>query len=194
MAKVSASAAAARIEAALEHGVDIQGRRVFLHGGVEEDTIGAAIRGLYLLSDVNLQPIELYVSSYGGDLDEAFALHDVTRTIKAPVHTVALGKCQSAAPLLVACGHKGHRYVSENTTFMLHDCELNVEEGSPSYVASHAAAAKAQMACLARLLARYSKKPTRHWAGMFAGKVDRFFDADQAVAWGLVDQVWSEKG
>ena len=182
-----------RIEAALEHGVDIQGRRVFLHGGVDEDSIGFAIRGIYLLADVNVKPIELYVSSYGGDLDEAFALHDVTRTISAPVHTVALGKCMSAAPLLVACGAAGHRYVSENTTFMLHDCSLEVPEGSPSFVASHAAAAKAQMSSLARLLARYTKKNARHWAGIFAGKSDRFFTAEQAVAWGLVDQIWAEK-
>jgi ATP-dependent Clp protease protease subunit len=184
----------ARIEAALEHGVDIAGRRIFLHGSVEEDTIGRAIRGLYLLSDVNKEPIELYVSSYGGDLDEAFALHDVTRTIAAPVHTVALGKCQSAAPLLVACGQPGHRYVSENTTFMLHDVSIDVAEGPPIFVESYAKVARATVTTLARLLATYSKKDVNHWARIFAGKSDRFFTADQAVAWGLVDHVWSEKG
>lgn len=186
-------AAASRIEAALEHGVDIQGRRIFLHGSVDEDTIGRAIRGMYLLADVSTAPIELYVSSYGGEIDEAFALHDVTRTIKAPVHTVALGKCMSAAPLLVACGEPGHRYVSENTMFMLHDYMLDELEGSPAYVAGQANIAKAQTATMAKLLARYTNKPPSHWAKMFAGKVDRFFDADQAVIWGLVDQVWSEK-
>ena len=184
----------ARIEAALEHGVDIAGRRIFLHGGVDEDTIGRAIRGLYLLADVSATPIELYVSSYGGDLDEAFALHDVTRTIRAPVHTVALGKCQSAAPLLVACGEKGHRYVSENTTFMLHDVSLDVPEGSPLFVEAHTKSARAAVATMARLLASYTKKPVKHWAAIFAGKSDKFFTAEQAVAWGLVDQIWDEKG
>lgn len=185
----------ARIEAALEHGVDIAGRRIFLHGGVEETAIAKAIRGLYLLSDVNKEPIELFVSSYGGDLDEAFALHDVTRTIVAPVHTVALGKCQSAAPLLVACGEKGHRYASENVTFMLHDVAISdLGEAPPIYLESYAKASKAQMATYARLLATYTKKPAKHWASIFAGKSDKFFTAEQAVAWGLVDHVWSEKG
>ena len=185
----------ARIEAALEHGVDIAGRRIFLHGGVDEDTIGKAIRGTYLLADASSAPIELYVSSYGGDLDEAFALHDVTRTISAPVHTVALGKCQSAAPLLVACGEKGFRYASENVTFMLHDVTLDVPENIPPlYLKSLAEAAKVQMATYAKLLEAYSKMKARHWAGIFAGKSDRYFTADQAVAWGLVDHVWSEKG
>jgi ATP-dependent Clp protease protease subunit len=186
----------ARIEAALEHGVDIAGRRIFLHGGVEEATVGRAIRGLYLLADVNKEPIELYVSSYGGDLDEAFALHDVTRTISAPVHTVALGKCQSAAPLLVACGEKGYRYASENVTFMLHDVALSdvPENIPPLYLKSLAEAAKVQMATYARLLAAYTKKPAPHWARIFAGKSDKYFTAELAVAWGLVDQIWDEKG
>lgn len=183
----------ARIESALNHGVDVRGRRIWLHGVVDEDTIGLAIRGMYLLDDLCAEPIELYVSSYGGALDEAFALHDVTRTIKSPVHTVALGKCMSAAPLLVACGQPGHRYATENCQFMLHDCDLEVPEGSPAYVSSHVAAAKAQMTTIAKLLGKYTKKPTRHWSSMFAGKIDRFFTADEAVAWGLVDQIWSEK-
>lgn len=183
----------AQIEAALEHGVDIAGRRIFLHGGVDEETIGRAIRGLYLLADVNQQPIELYVSSYGGELDEAFALHDVTRTVRAPIHTMALGKCMSAAPILVACGAPGHRYVSENCQFMLHDCSLGAD-GSPAAILAHAEAAKATMKRMAELLGKYTKKRAAHWQRIFNSKVDRFFDADQAVEWGLVDQVWSEKG
>ena len=92
----------AELQAALEYGLDVKGRRIFLHGDVDERSIGAAIRGMYLLADLKNDPIELFIASYGGYVDEAFALHDVTRTIRVPVHTVALGKCQSAAPLLVA--------------------------------------------------------------------------------------------
>lgn len=183
----------AQIEAALEHGVDIPGRRIFMHGGVDEEAIGRAIRGMYLLSDVNQEPIELYVSSYGGELDEAFALHDVTRTVRAPIHTVALGKCMSAAPLLVACGKPGERWAAEHTAFMLHDCTFEAE-GSPVYVEAHAKVARQQMQRYAQLLGKYTKKPARHWAAMFAGKADRFFTAQDALAWGLVDQLWDEKG
>ena len=181
------------IEAALEHGIDIRGRRVFLHGDVSEDSIARAIRGLYILSEMDTTPIELFVSSYGGDLDEAFALHDVTRTIRPKVHTVALGKCMSAAPLLVACGEPGSRWVAENALFMLHDVELSELDGSPAQVAAHLEVTKLQMRKLAKLLGKYTKKRSAHWLGIFRSKIDRFFDAAQAVEWGLVDQVWSEK-
>lgn len=182
------------LSAALEKGVDIRGRRIFLHGGVDEESIGLAIRGMYLLAGLDEdKEIELYVMSYGGDLDEAFALHDVTRTIPVPVHTVALGKCMSAAPLLVACGHKGKRWASENCQFMMHDCELEVAEGSPVAIQAHVEAAKAQMIRYAELLAKYTDKPKGHWTRMFQRKSDKFFTAEDALDWGLIDQIWSEK-
>ena len=181
------------LTAALEKGVDIKGRRIFLHGGVDEDTIGVAIRAMYLLADIDKAPIELMVTSYGGDLDEAFALHDVTRTIKVPVHTVALGKCMSAAPLLVACGQKGHRYASEHVQFMLHDVSLDVDEGSPTYITAHVDAARAQMNRYAELLAKYTDKPKSHWSRFFQMRSDKFFSAEEALEWGLIDQIWAEK-
>jgi len=181
------------LTAALEKGIDVKGRRIFLHGGVDEDTIGIAIRGMYLLADMEKTPIELFVTSYGGDLDEAFALHDVTRTIKVPVHTVALGKCMSAAPLLVACGQKGKRWASENCQFMMHDCEVDVSEGSPAYIAAYVEAARTQMARYAELLAKYTDKPKGHWTRMFQRKSDKFFTADDALEWGLIDNIWAEK-
>lgn len=186
----------ARLEAALEYGIDLKGRRIFLHGDVGEDTIGVAIRGMYLLAEENKEPIEVIVSSYGGNLDESFALHDVTRTIKVPVITCALGKCQSAAPLLVACGQKGERYASENTSFMLHDAQLEFGDGDADYPANIMASARvtaAMMDTYARLMARYTKKDKRFWTRIFAGKVDRFFTAEEALEWGVIDQIWSEK-
>ena len=181
------------LTAALEHGVDVAGRRIFLHGGVDEDTIGVAIRAMYLLSDMSDAPIELFVTSYGGDLDEAFALHDVTRTIKVPVHTVALGKCMSAAPLLVACGCRGERWASEHTTFMLHDVTCEVAEGSPLAIESEIAAARSQMGEYASLLAQYTKKPRSHWKRLMSGRTDRYFSAEEAMEWGLIDAIWREK-
>lgn len=181
------------VAAALEHGIDVQGRRIFLHGDVDEDSIGRAIRGLYILSGMGQKPIEMFVSSYGGVLDDAFALHDVTRTITCPIHTVALGKCQSAAPLLVACGQKGNRWSGANTIFMLHDSLMNPGDGPSSLLAAWAEEGKERMRKMARLLGRYTDKPARHWSGIFRGKTDRFFNAETAQEWGLIDHIWDEK-
>ncbi len=192
---MSVSKFSAELEAALEHGVDVKGRRIFLHGDVDEDTIGVAIRGLYMLADLNKEPIELFVTSYGGSIDESFALHDVTRTIKVPVHTVALGKCQSAAPLIVACGESGQRWASENCEFMVHDSTIELQENhTPSQLASYAAVVTRRTERMDRLLAKYTKMPYRHWRKLSASKADSYFDAEQALKWGLIDGIWDEKG
>jgi len=186
----------AAIEAVLEYGIDIAGRRIFLHGGVDEETIGLAIRGLYMLGDMMpKEPVELYVSSYGGELDEAFALHDVTRTVTCPVTTVALGKCMSAAPMLVACGKKGHRFATENTMFMLHDATMtDMSDARPVEVATYVSLTEAMMERYARLLARYTKKGVAHWRKIFSGKADTVFGVEEALDWGVIDSIWSEKG
>ncbi len=180
------------LEAAIEHGIDVRGRRIFLHGDVGEDSIGTAIRGLYVMSDLSKDPIELFVTSYGGEIDESFALHDVCRTIKVPVHTVALGKCMSAAPLLVAAGEPGERYASENTIFMLHSASIDLG-GSVANIASTAKAEKDRCERMDRLLAIYTSMDYRHWAKFSRGDIDHYFDAEQALAWGLIDHIWSEK-
>ena len=182
----------AEMSAALEHGVDISGRRIFLHGDVDADSIAMAIRGMYLMADQSESPIELYVASYGGDIDEAFALHDVTRTISVPVHTIALGMCMSAAPFLVACGHKGNRFASENCEFMLHTASMEVE-GTMSNVAGTADAVRRRCERMDRLLAKYTNKPYRHWSRFSRASDDYYFTAQQALEWGLIDHIWSEK-
>ena len=181
------------MQSPIDFTLPITGRRVFLHGDVDEGTIGLAIRGMYALSDLDESAIELYVSSYGGDLDEAFALHDVTRTIGVPVHTVALGKCMSAAPLLVACGKKGERYGTENCSFMLHDAILYPSPDSAANLTAHAKVTESMVRRYAELLERYTVKDARHWRRIFASKTDRFFGAEQALDWGLIDTIWSEK-
>ena len=182
----------ANLEAALQYGIDVKGRRIFLQGDVDSDTIALAVRGMYLMSDQAKDPIELYIASYGGDIDEAFQLHDVTRTIRVPVHTTALGVCQSAAPFLVACGAKSERYASENCEFLLHAASLEVD-GQVAYAQEKLEATRRRCERMDRLLARYTKMPYRHWAKFTRSSKDHYFDAHQALEWGIIDHIWSEK-
>ena len=192
---MSAEIALASFGSLMSDGIDLAGRRIFLHGGVDEDTIGKAIRAIYFLSDLDPEaPIELFVSSYGGDLDEAFALHDVTRTVSCPIHAVALGKCMSAAPMLVACGEKGQRYATQHTSFMLHAVSLHGMDGSTVDQIQHTAKETQQSVDdYISLLVQYSSKPRAHWVRIFKKSSDTYFDAETALEWGLIDQIWSEK-
>ncbi len=180
------------IAAAIEHGIDLEGRRIFLQGDVESDTIAVAVRGLYLMADLSDEPIDLYIASYGGDIDEAFQLHDVTRTISVPVHTTALGVCMSAAPFLVACGARGSRYASENCEFMLHTASLELE-GQMAQAQGELEATRRRCERMDRLLAKYTKKDYRFWSKFTRSSTDHYFGAEQSLEWGIIDSIWSEK-
>lgn len=169
------------------------GRRVFLYGEISEASVRRTVLALYTLADSSARPIELFVSSCGGDLDEAFALHDVMRALPAPVNTIAVGKCMSAAPLLVACGAVGHRYATPNCTFMLHAVTLVPPEARVLEAESHVAAGRRAQSLYSELLARYSKKKRAHWSRLFSQSSDRYFSPRDAAAWGLIDKIWPEK-
>lgn len=192
---MSADLALASFSNLMLDNVDLPGRRIYLHGGVDEDTIGKAIRAIYFMADLDPEkPIELFVSSYGGDLDEAFALHDVTRTVSCPIHTVALGKCMSAAPMLTACGEPGERYATRHTTFMLHAVTIHHMDGSTvEQIRGTAKETQDSVDAYINLLVEYSNKPRAHWVRLFKRSCDTYFDAETALEWGLIDGIWSEK-
>jgi ATP-dependent Clp protease protease subunit len=115
------------IDSLLLYGVDKKNRRIFLFDDIDNMPIGLVIKALYVMEQESpSKPIQLFVGSYGGCEYDMFALYDTIQTIKTPVHTIAIGKCMSAAPLLVCCGKKGHRYASPNTFFMVHAAHGNM--------------------------------------------------------------------
>jgi ATP-dependent Clp protease protease subunit len=180
------------VDAYFEHGVDIQNRRVWFVGDIEEDSVMAAIKGLYLMDSMGTDPLEIFISSYGGDLTEAHALYDVMGTLKCAVHTFAFGKCMSAAPLILAAGEPGHRWVAPHAEFMAHDWAASFEGKAGDIKADYDWGIKVNEIRL-KLLTKHSSKTIAHWRKLCNLKTDYFFTADQAIEWGLADQVWNER-
>lgn len=110
---------------------------------------------------------------------------------RSPVDRACLGP-ESAAPLLVACGEPGHRWASENCEFLLHSASDEVG-GSTDQLAAQVKAIQARSKRMDNLLADYTKKPYSHWKRLSEKRVDTIFDADKALEWGLIDNIWSEK-
>jgi len=182
------------VSAYFDYGVDVTNRRVFLFDDVSSDSIGAVIKGLYLMESISQEKaVELFIGSFGGDEYEMFALYDVLQTLKAPVHTVAIGKCMSAAPLLVAAGHPGERWTTPNTSFMVHQSWGDWGDKRTDEVKKELAHNEAMAKSWYNLMARHTKKTALFWRRHCEKVGDHFFTAEQAVEWGLVDAMWAEK-
>jgi ATP-dependent Clp protease protease subunit len=184
------------VDVYFEYGIDIANRRIFLLDGVEEDTISAVIKGLYFMDSQNKdvkKPIELFIGSFGGSEYEMFALYDVTRTIASPIHTVAIGKCMSAAPLLVAGGQKGHRYATANTFFMVHEGWSDFGEKRYDSIKADIKHVDHLSKHWYELMEKHTSKTIAFWKKMCAKVGDEYFDAATALEYGIIDHIWDEK-
>ena len=94
----------------------------FINGEIDENSIGPAVKWLiYENLDVSREKIlTIYINSTGGDLYQAFALIDIMKASPHTVRCIGLGAVMSAAFLIFASGHNGHRYAAKNTSFMCH--------------------------------------------------------------------------
>lgn len=182
------------VEAYFDRGIDVANRRIFIWGSIDEETISNVVKGIYLMEGTSKEKIELFVSSEGGTLEEAFALYDVIQTVTVPISTFAVGKCMSAAPLLVACGDKGHRWAGPNCSFMIHQPWLDFGERRIDSARKELVASEATRRQWAELMEKHTSKKAKFWLDM-AGKIgDQYFDAYKAQEYGIVDELWVERG
>ena len=94
-------------------------RTILLTTEINESSSREIISKLLFLDRLSHQPINLYLSTYGGFIKDAFSIIDVVETLDSPVNTIGMGACYSGGALLLAAG-TGTRSVMPNTTIVLH--------------------------------------------------------------------------
>lgn len=180
------------VEAYFENGVDVTNRRVFI-GDIDATSVDYAIKGLYLMeTESSTKPCEMFISSYGGNVYDSLALYDIMNTLSCPIHTFAYGKCMSAAPLLLAAGTPGQRWVAPHVAFMHHDWADEIEgKGSELEAAVKHNEKTGQI--WTKLLAQHTKKDFKWWHTRSKKPADFYFGSEEALEWGVADQIWVEK-
>lgn len=141
---------------------------------------------LYLNSQDAEREISLYVNSPGGEIYPGLAIYDTMQMIDAPVSTIAVGWTASMGTVLLAAGTKGRRYALPNATVHMHPAG----GGARGYAPDVEIAAKELLRMQERLhsiLARHTGQSVEQISQDF--QRDRFMSAEEAVAYGLVDQV-----
>jgi ATP-dependent Clp protease protease subunit len=115
-------AAATGLTAVNRDEVDVDRRRIYMLGEIEDDTGGWFSKILHYLQAKDAEaPVELWINSPGGDVESMFAIHDLIQQSKCPIELHGFGEVSSAAVLLLACGTPGKRFVSENCCLMAHE-------------------------------------------------------------------------
>jgi ATP-dependent Clp protease protease subunit len=162
-------------------------RIVFLVGPVNDQTANLVVAQLLFLESENPdKDVFLYINSPGGSVSAGMAIYDTMNFIKPDVSTLCTGMAASMGAFLLAAGAKGKRVALPNSKIMIHQV-LGGAQGQATDIEIHAKDILKTKAVMNRILAEKTGQPIE--------KVERdterdyFLDADEAKAYGIVDQV-----
>ncbi|RUO80399.1 ATP-dependent Clp endopeptidase, proteolytic subunit ClpP [Idiomarina tyrosinivorans] len=167
-------------------------RVIFCCGQVEDHMANLIVAQLlFLESDNPDKDIYLYINSPGGVVTAGMAIYDTMRFIKPDVSTVCMGQAASMGAFLLAGGAKGKRYCLPNSRVMIHQ-PLGGFQGQASDFEIHAK----QILDLKERLNRMLAENTGQDYEKVAKDTDRdhFLAAEEAVEYGLVDGILSQRG
>ncbi|MBG6211810.1 ATP-dependent Clp protease proteolytic subunit [Roseibium album] len=166
-------------------------RIIFLNGEVN-DTVSALVCAqlLFLEADSSTRPIQLYINSPGGVVTSGFAMYDTMRYIKAPVHTLCMGTARSMGSFLLMAGEPGERAILPNASILIHQPSGGFQ-GQASDMAIHAEEILRTKQHMTRLYAEHCHRTYEEFE--FAMDRDRFMTPQEAMEWGLVDRILSER-
>ena len=165
----------------------LENRVVFLVGEINHASASRVImQMLYLQSVKRDQDINLYINSPGGVVDDTLAIYDIMKFLTCDVATYCIGRAESGGAIVLAAGTKGKRYILPNAKVMIHqpyggvygqtaDIEIQAEE----ILKTKENLNKILAACTGQDVDRITEDSER----------DRFFDAQAAKKYGLVDEV-----
>jgi ATP-dependent Clp protease protease subunit len=165
----------------------LENRIVFLEGVIDDHTANNVVmKLLYLQSEKRNQEISLYINSPGGYVSSTLAIYDTIRFLDSPVATYAIGLVASGAAVILTAGAKGKRYALPHAKIMLHQPAGEVG-GQAADIEIAAKEVLKDKETLIRILARHTgQDPERIREET---ERDRYFSAEEAEAYGIVDEV-----
>ncbi|GAA0473969.1 ATP-dependent Clp protease proteolytic subunit [Streptomyces sp. NPDC046215] len=138
------------------------------------------------------QAISLYINSPGGSFSAMTAIYDTMRFVSCDVETICLGQAASSAAVLLAAGTPGRRLVLPNARVLIHQPSLSGPvQGQATDLEIQAAELLRTRDTLEELLARHTGQ-SRERIGRDIER-DKIFDAEAALAYGLVDRLTSSR-
>ncbi|PKN98219.1 MAG: ATP-dependent Clp protease proteolytic subunit [Chloroflexi bacterium HGW-Chloroflexi-4] len=162
-------------------------RIIFLGTPIDDQVANAIVAQLLVLSREDSEAdIQMYINSPGGQIYAGLAIYDTMKMIPNKISTVAVGVTASFGTVLLAAGTKGKRYALPHATIHMHQ-PLGGAEGQASDIEIQA---REILRLKARLMGILSDS-TGQTQEVIERDTDRNFymDAQQAVDYGLVDQV-----
>ena len=177
-----------------------------IYGDINEQRCSEAVMGLLALESTALnlkyedpndpesevtevvEPIEFYVSTYGGQALEMFAVYDTMRKVRenVPIRTHGLGKVMSAGVLLLAAGTKGERRIGKYCRVMIHGVIVG-QHGHIADIENEFSEVKSTQKMYVRAIAEETGMTEKYIKKLMDRKTNVYLDAEEAVKLGIAD-------
>ena len=167
-------------------------RIIFLSGPVHDQVSTLIVAQLLFLEAENpKKEIAFYINSPGGSVSAGLAMYDTMKFIRPAVSTMCIGMAASMGSLLLTAGEKGMRYSLPNSRIMVHKPSGGFQ-GQASDIERHAQ----DIIKMKRRLNEIYVQHTGQSYETIEKTLDRdhFLDPEEAVGFGLIDKVLSERG
>ncbi|MET8170039.1 ClpP family protease [Streptomyces sp. NPDC057456] len=167
-------------------------RIIFIGTEIDDGVANVVIAQLLHLESASPESeISIYLNSPGGSFTSLMAIYDTMTFVQAPISTLCVGQAASTAAVLLAGGDPGRRLVLEHARVLLGQPASGGRQGTVSDLALQAKEMVRVRAQVEEVLARH----TRHDLATLRADMDRdkVFTAQEAVAYGLADEVLSRR-
>jgi len=165
----------------------LQDRIIFLGSPIDAQVANAVVAQILFLDAQNPnQEIKLYLNTPGGETTAGLAIYDTMQFVKSPVATICVGLAASMGAVLLAAGVPGRRYALPHAKVMIHQ-PWGGAQGEASDIAIQAQEILKTKRTINEILAKHTGQPLE--------KIERdtdrdyFLSAEEARAYGLIDQV-----
>jgi ATP-dependent Clp protease protease subunit len=171
----------------------LQERIVFLGTQIDDTSANDVMAQLiHLESAAPDQDIHLYINSPGGSFSAMTAIYDTMQFVTCDVATVCIGQAASAAAVLLTAGQQGKRMITPGARILIHQPSLSdVVQGDVSDLEIQAEELLRTREQLEILLSRHTGQDRERVRSDI--ERDKVFDAESAVAYGLVDRVTNSR-
>ena len=162
-------------------------RIVFIGTPIDDQIANLVVAQLiHLESDDPDKDIAIYINSPGGQIYAGLAIYDTMQFIRPDVQTICYGIAMSMGSLLLAGGAHGKRFALPNSRILIHQPSGGFQ-GQATDIEIHAREALELRARVDKIYAQHTGKTEEQVHTDM--ERDRFFKADEAVEYGLIDRI-----
>ena len=162
-------------------------RIIFLTGPID-DNVASLICAqiLFLESENPKKEISFYINSPGGIVWSGLAIYDTMQYVSSKIMTICIGQAASAGSLLLTAGEKGMRYSLPNSRIMVHQPSGGYQ-GQVTDIEIQTNEIKRAKLKLNEIYSKHTRKKISEISSIM--ERDKYFSADEAIKFGLIDKV-----